>query len=347
MANPGSLETSTSIMSRRDPDFYIEDGNIVLSAKDSNEKCTIYFRIHKSTLVKNSPEVFGNMFAMPPPPTMDKYDGVPLVEMPDDAKSLREFIAILYDPQCMSALLQAEPEDFTLKMLGPVQLAKKYQVDWICKLVASQLQKIWPTTLLSWDIIAKDEAEGRLRRVGAWDPDYEDESLRLRHLPEPVSSIILARECDVPSILPLAFLHLLRFPFEPEEQEVQYANPFYPWKVPERALLSQRDWERLGLARERIAKWFIHWGPNAKGWKYCGTAGMRCEAVTLRTWLHIASDMDLDGNALNLEPRIRAMKCDDGICSSCGQRLANEFWWLLAEFFDKLVYFFQLDDDAE
>ncbi|KAJ7045778.1 hypothetical protein C8F04DRAFT_1066144 [Mycena alexandri] len=76
------------------------------------------------------------MLAMPAPPSLERYNGVPLVVMPDEAKALRELITLLYDPQCISSIL--EGEDFTLKMLGPTQLAKKYQVDWICKLVASQ-----------------------------------------------------------------------------------------------------------------------------------------------------------------------------------------------------------------
>jgi hypothetical protein len=86
----------------RDPDFYNDDGNIVLSAKDA-EGCTVYFRLHRSILTKHSP-VFGDMFAMPTPslPSVDQYDGVPLVEMAgDSADALRSLIALLYDPQCV------------------------------------------------------------------------------------------------------------------------------------------------------------------------------------------------------------------------------------------------------
>ncbi|KAF7376385.1 BTB domain-containing protein [Mycena sanguinolenta] len=150
------------------------------------------------------------MFTVPAPPTMDQYDGVPLVQMPDDAKSLHDFLALLYDSQSIASIFAAE--DFP-KLLGPTALAKKYQVDWICELVGSQLQKSWPRTRLSWHIIANDEHESRSRNyIPSWDPQYNDQSHRLRRLPEPVSSIILARRCDVPAVLPVAFLHLLRFP---------------------------------------------------------------------------------------------------------------------------------------
>ncbi|KAJ7691255.1 hypothetical protein B0H17DRAFT_1201124 [Mycena rosella] len=45
-----------------------------------------------------------------------------------------------------------------------------------------------------------------------WERHWDDPTLKLRRLPEPVSAILLARECDAPEILPFAFLHLLRLP---------------------------------------------------------------------------------------------------------------------------------------
>ncbi|KAJ7693297.1 hypothetical protein B0H17DRAFT_850237, partial [Mycena rosella] len=132
-----------------DANFYAEDGNIVLAAKDSENR-TIYFRLHRSILVKHS-LVFADMFAMPPPPTAEKYDGVPLVEMPDDADGLRTLIALLYDPQCISVILRSE--DFAARMFEPVVLARKYQVDWIRTMVASHLERQWPLTLAGWDRI--------------------------------------------------------------------------------------------------------------------------------------------------------------------------------------------------
>ncbi|KAF7376382.1 BTB domain-containing protein [Mycena sanguinolenta] len=326
----GELAPSSS-MDRRDPDLYIEDGNIVLSAKD-NENNTVYFRVHKSTLVKNSPEAFGNMFSVPTPPNMDQYDGVPLVQMPDDAKSLRDFLTILYDPQCIATILKAE--DFP-KMLRPVELARKYQVDWICKLVASQLQSSWPDSLFQWNIVAREEGD-----IRAWDayrteaPEGDmDEPRGLRCLPEPVSSIILARQCDVPAILPVAFLHLLRFP-----SEIYDYNEVFPWQIPERSLLSQQDWARLVLARERITRWFTQEGPQP--WKDCGTSGMQCQVITLTTWLNIAQEVAVDGNILKLYGR--QVKGD--ICDKCKQKLEDRFYHLSVQFFRNLKHFFQLDE---
>ena len=101
MANSAEIPPSIErlVDSVRDPNFYADDGNIVLSALDMG-MCTIYFRLHRSLLVRHSP-VFADMFTMPPPPLAETYDGIPLVQMSDDADALRTFIALLYDPQCV------------------------------------------------------------------------------------------------------------------------------------------------------------------------------------------------------------------------------------------------------
>ncbi|KAJ7747294.1 hypothetical protein B0H16DRAFT_1851351 [Mycena metata] len=330
-------------VAEHDRELYFDDGNLVLLA-NASDGSTVYFRLHKGILVKHS-TVFADMLAMPAPPSLERYDGVPLVVMPDEAKALRELIALLYDPQCISSIL--EGEDFTLKMLGPTQLAKKYQVDWICKLVASQLQKQWPSTIVGWTTIAKEEDETRWRAdYKSWTPEYpEDVSPRLRQLPEPVSSILLARECDVPSIIPLAFLHLLRFPLEHDESDNPYTRDFYPWISPKRSLLLPSDWHRLAIARERIAKWFTGWGPNpANSWKDCGS-GKRCEAITYRTWYNIAADIGRDGNALKVSSWVTKEPGD--ICSACRFKLQTEVFRLIAQFFNKLDYFFQLKGDQQ
>ncbi|KAJ7747295.1 hypothetical protein B0H16DRAFT_1280384, partial [Mycena metata] len=126
-----------------DPDLYFDDGNIVLSAKDGKGQ-TIYFRLSKRILAKNSP-VFKDMLAMPTPETVEHYDGIPLVEMPDDADDLRLLLSLLFVPQSILNLLNAG--DFPSELLEPTELAKKYQIDWIIQAVTLQLQKSWPTTL--------------------------------------------------------------------------------------------------------------------------------------------------------------------------------------------------------
>ncbi|KAJ6587198.1 hypothetical protein DFH09DRAFT_910240 [Mycena vulgaris] len=356
MADTG-LESRALETSRHDPKFYIEDGNIVLAAKDSDNN-TRYFRLHRSILLEHSP-VFKDMFAMPPPPTIAHYDGVPLVEMPDDADSLRNLIVLLYDSKCVFTFKMLRPlismsrsiphildgEDFALDMLEPTRLARKYQVDWISTMVACQLEKRWPTTVEGWDSIAQDEALKWTRNeVGAefWEPHWADQTLKLQNLPEPVSSILLARECDVSSILPFAFLHLLRLPldFDPAAPDFQ---PL-PWAFPERSYLSQADLHRLALARERIGRWFSRQSERNTS-ADCGS-GMRCEATTLLIWCKIAKDVGRDGNVLQAHRWTQDNIYLKDICPACKGKLETEIHALRHDFASQLSRFFQLDDAA-
>jgi hypothetical protein len=81
---------------KRDEDLYFADGSVVLSVNDTDDNL-VYFRVHKSVLAKNS-LVFEDMLTMPTPADHDSYDGLPLVHLHDDAKDLKEFLAMLYDP---------------------------------------------------------------------------------------------------------------------------------------------------------------------------------------------------------------------------------------------------------
>ncbi|KAJ7838674.1 hypothetical protein B0H13DRAFT_1650574 [Mycena leptocephala] len=278
MAEAGLVQSSQiADQANHDPDLYFEDGNIILSVKD-RESRTTYLRLHRSILVKHSPNVFGNMFAMPPPPTMDQYDGLPLVEMPDDGDELRGLITLLYDPHGLPTLFRRfavllRANDFTLRLLGPTRLAKKYQIDWICNMVAAQLKKRWPTTLLGWDSVAEKEEATRIREFyGPWTPEWDDGTVNVRQpLPELASSIFLARECNEPSVLPFAFFHLLVSPLELPGDDQDYEKS--PWKV-RTGLVSSEDWRRLFFARQGIARWFsrlcplrfiLHWKPCQGG----------------------------------------------------------------------------------
>ncbi|KAJ7629881.1 hypothetical protein B0H17DRAFT_1150396 [Mycena rosella] len=313
--------------SARDPNFYAEDGNIILAAKDSENR-TIYFRLHRSILVKHSP-VFADMFSMPPPPTAEKYDGVPLVEMPDDADGLRTLIALLYDPQCISVILKSE--DFAARMFDPAVLARKYQVDWIREMVASHLEQQWPRTLIDWDTMADAE-------LGYFFTGIPHANLKVHRLPEPVTAIRLARECDVPAVIPIAFLHLLRQPLEIDPDDAGDMHTSV-WETPERALLAPADLHRLALARQRMGKWFkLH----TEAWELepC-FSDMPCETRWLRILATVAIGVARDGNVLGASQRVFQGGMKD-ICTPCSLWCRDEIGEMREEFFDKLPTFFQL-----
>lgn len=82
----------------RDEELYFPDGNVVLSVND-NSGNFIFFKIHQSMLSKHS-AVFADMFSLPASSVSatEVYDGAPLVHLQDDAKDVKQFLRVIYDP---------------------------------------------------------------------------------------------------------------------------------------------------------------------------------------------------------------------------------------------------------
>jgi hypothetical protein len=229
-------------------------------------------------------------------------------------------------------------------MYDPVVLAKKYQIDWIQEMAAAHLKKVWPQTLAGWDRIA--EAEMNLAEAGENPECYVcDDSLKLHRLPEPVATIRLARECDAPEIIPLAFFHLLRQPREinPDiyDREDRHARV---WQVPERHLLTADDLARLLLARERIGKWFSSeryydlWEERDHPPLCEHTEPTKCRLAVLRARSSIATSVARDGNFLNASQW--CLESIPGACRLCNTILRNKIVEFRQEFFDNLSAFF-------
>lgn len=77
-----------------DDDFWFEDGNIVLIARD------IEFRVYKGILAKHSP-VFQDMFSLPPPPapetsrdTAEPIETCPVVHLSDSPEDFRHVLRV-------------------------------------------------------------------------------------------------------------------------------------------------------------------------------------------------------------------------------------------------------------
>ncbi|KAK7000688.1 hypothetical protein R3P38DRAFT_2796940 [Favolaschia claudopus] len=331
----------------RDPGCYFEDGNIVLSAHSESQNRDILFRLHRSVLANHS-VVFGDMFSMPPPATVPQYDGTPLVTMAgDDADVLRELVRFLYDSDYFSTVLNAD--DFPLKLLEPCKLANKYQIDWIPRKAAERLTKSWPNTVGGWLGISEEERTRLSRQIemdvvgaDASEPHWDDHAFQPRQLPEPVSSILLARECDAVGVLPLAFLDLLQRLPEPHPLN-QYAE--YAKKV-EIQLLPANDWPRLLHARERMGSWFAEYSyppsivSHSKA-TACAGEGTRCEAAIYRTWLGLANSLASSGNILQVSSSSLVRSSDRlGICSDCKHKLEREIIAVQGAFLKSLDYFF-------
>lgn len=84
----------------RHDSLWISDGNIVMSAVNEEETCTILFCVHRSSLTRQS-EVFESMFNIPQGEDsrfIEVYEGLPLVRLPDSAKEVEGLLNVMHDP---------------------------------------------------------------------------------------------------------------------------------------------------------------------------------------------------------------------------------------------------------
>lgn len=89
-----------------------------------------------------------------------------------------------------------------------LSLANKYDMDVLRNRIIEHVQQDWPPSLWQWD---KLESEiNSMKNI--WHIEQGDDQCSYvdDHLPEPASAIRLARDCNVPAVLPAAFYHLSR-----------------------------------------------------------------------------------------------------------------------------------------
>ena len=68
----------------------VPDANIILRSSDQ-----VNFRVHKSVLAMSSP-LFDDLFSLPQPPDDELVDGLPVVQLSEDADLLNTLISLLY-----------------------------------------------------------------------------------------------------------------------------------------------------------------------------------------------------------------------------------------------------------
>jgi hypothetical protein len=71
----------------------IPDANLILRSSDQ-----VNFRVHKSILATLSP-FFEDLLSLPQPPDDELVDGIPVVQLSEDAGLLSNLVSLLYRPQ--------------------------------------------------------------------------------------------------------------------------------------------------------------------------------------------------------------------------------------------------------
>lgn len=83
------LPAPISQILRHDPQYYFDDGNIVLIAEDR------VFRVHKGILSMYS-SIFKDMLGLPQPSGSETIDGCPAVHLPDSAYHIDLLLETIY-----------------------------------------------------------------------------------------------------------------------------------------------------------------------------------------------------------------------------------------------------------
>ncbi|KLO13582.1 hypothetical protein SCHPADRAFT_852288 [Schizopora paradoxa] len=195
---------------KRHDTLWFSDGNVVLSAVEESTGDAIVFRIHKSSLAKQS-KVFESMFKLPQGKNTDggvveAYGGLklPLVRVPDAAEDVEALLEALYDP--LPLFQKPLFSDTPLRLRRALHMASKYLMDDLRLKLIRIVEYEWPNDLdnmeekdrIMDDII--DRHEGFFA-VTHWPAHF---------IPEPAAAIALAEDFDIPTILPFAYYDLLR-----------------------------------------------------------------------------------------------------------------------------------------
>ncbi|KAG1878047.1 hypothetical protein DFJ58DRAFT_648925, partial [Suillus subalutaceus] len=237
-------------------DLYYADGSVVLLAAHAGK--THAFRVHKSVLGSHS-TVFADMFALPSAAEKEKHDSIDSVRMPDDAKDLEDLLRALYYPRTILSMLENRNPLAAIKYKGILLLSQKYFVRVLQKLLRARFRADWPSTLPEWDKLMDHYAGFSASVI----PQHDAASQFIdNRMLEPVSAIRLAREANIPEILPAAFYMLSTISPYMDFDTLRSSNPppltdsqghILMWQPGERSarwgLLTPDDW--LCLARGR------------------------------------------------------------------------------------------------
>ncbi|GJE90699.1 hypothetical protein PsYK624_068430 [Phanerochaete sordida] len=167
-------------------DLWFEDGTIVLQAENT------LFRVYTGILARHSP-FFKNLFTLPQPEVIERYDDCPLVKLAEDnAQDAHDFLLALHDIDAPDSLMT---DAFSIVAL--LELSAKYEANSLRHKVLKTLVPYFPSTLEAYDILT--------------DKHKNDKSFiyPFKTIPE-IVALAVALEKAAPSLLPYALLKLER-----------------------------------------------------------------------------------------------------------------------------------------
>ncbi|KAI0700389.1 hypothetical protein C8T65DRAFT_285354 [Cerioporus squamosus] len=156
-----------------DEEFWFEDGNVVLVARNTG------FRIYRGLLAAQS-SVFADMFAASSPDDTESYDGCPMVQLTDTPEDVRDLLRVLL-PKSRRVYHEELHDHPFEEALAIIRLAHKYHIDDILQQALRCVLASYPATFGEY-VSLKTE------------PRWE----------HAISVVSIARLTDMQSMLPLA-----------------------------------------------------------------------------------------------------------------------------------------------
>ncbi|KAH8983109.1 hypothetical protein EDB92DRAFT_1611620 [Lactarius akahatsu] len=111
--------------------------DVVLRSSD-----LVSFHVHKSILAMSSP-FFTDLFSLPQPPDDEVIEGLPVVQVPEDAELLHSLFTVLYP------IPSAIPDSYE-KTLALLAASQKYNMTTVLSHVRSEIGRQLPTTMASF-----------------------------------------------------------------------------------------------------------------------------------------------------------------------------------------------------
>ncbi|TCD67813.1 hypothetical protein EIP91_011941 [Steccherinum ochraceum] len=175
-------------------DLWYKDGNIILIAEDG-----VGFRVYRGILSQWS-EIFRDMFTVPQPVDVEKWEGCAVVHLSDSSRSLARVLRILFADESSLVFHRRLPIETVAAML---QLGTKYQIHHLRQEAISRLVFYFPPRLEDFkNRHATDWVGSDSGNDDQFSPDGAISNITTCHV---WTVIVLARALDLPALLPPAF----------------------------------------------------------------------------------------------------------------------------------------------
>lgn len=302
------------------PRFWLEDGNVVLVAKQPSQT---QFRVHQSVLSRQSP-VFKELFSYPSRARFERIHGCPVVPLGDSEDDIAALLSAVYDGLTLRRNTPSDVETTS----GQLRLATKYQISNIRDKIMAHLRDEYPLALPDVDRVSEHQRTK---------PDQ---------MYDPIAVIQLSnQDCNVPELLPYAWYRLARHSFS-NDADGGFER------------LSNEEMRRLLVGRERLRNTTVQFAlggvPAPPHEVSARCSGPEANAETGKGWCrnvssHYWSTSVLQLAAQTLDPLAALGKLARipeerlGFCPNCAAWCAHVLHQKRAEIWSSVPQYFEID----